>query len=352
MTQWLVLVMLVAGTFSSLQAQEMRDNFRGKEAVRIAFWNMENLFFPADDSLTRDDSFTPYGDNHWSFKKYNEKLQRMGKAITALGGWEAVEMIGFCEVEHKKVLEDLINKSTLSQNKYGIVHQESPDKRGIDVALIYRTDKISMLNVRYITVSFGPNSRPTRDILQVSAQLPNKDTIHVFYNHWPSRYGGELATIPKRAKAAEIVKQACDSIYQLQPNANILIMGDLNDEPIDPSVKEVLNAKPDTNNTSNQDLINLMHAKMGKEGTHKYQGEWGVLDHIIVSKPLFYSTNTTHLFDFQGHIFKPDFLVEDDGTHLGTKPFRTYIGMKHNGGYSDHLPIYVDLRLQSKVQEQ
>jgi len=344
--------MLITVAISGSAQSQMRDNFRGKEAVRIAFWNMENLFFPADDSLTRDDSFTPYGDNHWNFKKYNEKLQRMGKAITALGGWESVEMIGFCEIEHRKVLEDLINKSTLSQNKYGIVHQESPDKRGIDVALIYRTDKLEMLNTRYITVSFGPNSRPTRDVLQVSAKLPNGDTVHVFYNHWPSRYGGELATIPKRAKAASVVKTAVDSIYSLQPNANILIMGDLNDEPIDPSVKEVLHALPDTVNSDSQALINLMYNKMGKEGTHKYQGEWGVLDHIIVSKPLFNPQATTTLFDYKGHIFKADFLLESDATHLGTKPFRTYIGMKHNGGYSDHLPIYVDLRLQQKAQEQ
>ncbi len=324
------------------------DTYRGKDRLRIAFWNMENLFLPADDSLTRDDSFTPFGDNHWSYRKYNEKLLRMGKAITALGGWEAVEMIGFCEIEHQKVLKDLIYKTGLKETQYKIVHKESPDGRGIDVGLIYRPDKLNVYAMQFLEVSFGEGSRPTRDIVLVSASLPNKDTLHVFYNHWPSRYGGEQATIPKRAKAASVVKSACDSLFALNPLANILILGDLNDEPTDPSVRDVLAAKPDTNATQNTDLINLMYEKLGTEGTHKYQGEWGVLDHIIASKPLFLKNSQTTLSDYRGHIFKPDFLLEDDATHLGTKPFRTYIGYKYNGGYSDHLPIYVDLRLHAK----
>lgn len=345
----LALLLLFAGSLHTLIGQNVHnDMYRGKDRIRIAFWNMENLFLPADDSLTRDDSFTPFGDNHWSYKKYNEKLLRMGKAITALGGWEAVEMIGFCEIEHKRVLEDLIYKTGLKETDYKVVHQESQDGRGIDVGLIYRPDKMHVYASRFLKVSFGEDSRPTRDIVLVSASLPNKDTVHVFYNHWPSRYGGEQATIPKRAKAASVVKQACDSLYALNPTANILILGDLNDEPTDPSVRDVLNAKPDTTGTANQDLINLMYPKLGKEGTHKYQGEWGVLDHIIASKRLFTRASPTTIFEFRGHIYKPEFLIEEDATHLGTKPFRTYIGFKYNGGYSDHLPIYVDLRLHAK----
>ena len=349
--RYLVLFICVGFINQTFSQEEFsfRDDIRGYESVRISFWNLENLFYPTDDSLTNDDSFTPYGDNHWSFTKYRNKIQKLGKALTALGGWEAVEMIGFCEVEDKVVIEDLIDDTGLKSGDYEIIHQNSPDKRGIDVALIYRPSKIKVYNYRYIRVTFGPDSRPTREILQVSATLQNNDTIHVFYNHWPSKYGGALATVPKRARAAQIVKEACDSIFEISPNANILILGDLNDTPIDASVKDVLYALPDTNNTTQKSLINLAWPLNGTTGTHKYQGEWSVIDQIIVSKNLFINTSHTQLYDYQEHIFKPSFLLETDDSHLGTKPFRTYIGMKHNGGYSDHLPIYVDLRLHSKV---
>lgn len=349
--RYLVLFILSLIVFES-HSQEIegfRDDIRGSGSIRVAFWNLENLFFPIDDSLTNDDSFTPYGDNHWTFTKYNDKLQKLGKAITSIGGWEAVEIIGFCEVEDRIVLQDLINKTGLKTGNYEIVHQNSPDRRGIDVALIYRKDKIKVYNQRYIKVDFGPGSRPTRDVLQISATLENNDTIHVLYNHWPSKYGGALATVPKRARAAQVVKEACDSIFVLSPNANIILMGDFNDTPIDASVKDVLHALPDTNNTNTNSLINLTWPLVGNDGTHKYQGEWSVIDQVIVSKNLYSNSSKTQLYDYNAHIFKAPFLLESDDSHMGTKPFRTYIGMKHHGGYSDHLPIYLDLRLHTKV---
>jgi len=345
-----VLLVLGQSDSSFLQNPEARnlgfdDSNRGSSRFRVSFWNVENLFDTRDDSLTRDEAFTPYGDNHWTYKKLNEKWNNISKTIIAVGGWEAPEIIGFCEVENRWVLEQLLKNTVLDKVNYQIVHEDSPDNRGIDVALLYRPDKFEKEGHHPIRIHFE-DSRPTRDILHVWGKLVhNQARLHVFVNHWPSRYGGHLATNPKRMKAAQTLRAVVDSIQKVEPYANIVIMGDLNDHPNDESVLKGLAALPDTIKMDTFDLYNMMYPKVGKEGTHKYQGVWGVLDQIIVSHSLMKGYNGLKTHQGQAYIFKAPFLLEPDETHRGYKLNRTFIGMKYHGGFSDHLPIYVDLQL-------
>lgn len=331
-----------------LTVNNFDDSYRGENEIRIGFWNLENLFHPSDDSLKNDDSFTPSGNNHFNWYKYNKKLKNLSKVITAVGGWEPIEIMGFCEVENKQVVEDLIYNTPLKKTNYGIIHVESPDNRGIDVALIYNRDKIKIDTFQAITVDFlEPDSRPTRDILHVEA-LFRKKKIHIFINHWPSRYGGHLVTVPKRNRAADILRSHVDSVFRSEPNANIAILGDFNDHPNDESMLEHLHAKTDTANLPDTALYNMMWPKMGSEGTHKYQGHWGILDQIVISGNLLHGTNGFKTTPENAVIFKAPFLLEEDRTHLGKKLNRTYIGMRYNGGYSDHLPILLDLQFLEK----
>lgn len=328
----------------NLGIENFNDTYRGSGGIRVGFYNVENLFDVYDDSLKRDDSFTPGGDNHWTSYKYREKLSKLSRVITALGGWEPIEVLGLCEVENRRVLIDLIHETALDETNYQIIHHESPDNRGIDVALIYNADKIIVLNHRAVEVDFlESDSRPTRDILHVEARFKKYD-IHFFVNHWPSRYGGHLATIPKRNRAADILRTEVEKIYKESPDANIVIMGDFNDYPNDESILKHLYARPDTAGMSDTSVFNLMYSKMGSEGTHKYQGKWGILDQFVVNGTLLRGKNGLQTEPANALIFKADFLLTEDATHVGKKLFRTFTGFKYSGGYSDHLPIILDLQ--------
>ena len=320
------------------------DSFRGNSAVRVMFYNLENLFDTYDDTLKNDESFLPEGDHHWSNYKYYEKSKKLGKTILAVGGWEGVEIVGLCEVENRKVLDDLTQKTVLKSTGYEILHQESPDKRGIDVALLYRPDKITIDTVQFIQVFLGKDQRPTRDILYATVHTPNNARLHVFVNHWPSRYGGQMKSDPKRKAAARIVRGYVDSIRQVEPKANILLMGDFNDEPENESIHDVLRATADSTFKDSTALYNLMSPIRGNNGTHKYQGAWGVLDQFMVTQSLFQGQKELKIIEGP-YIFKAPFLLTKETKYPGIKPYRTFVGFKYMGGYSDHLPIFVDLQL-------
>lgn len=322
------------------------DQPRSNKA-RIVFYNTENFYDTEDDSLKADESFTPDGANHWTKSKYWKKVNNLAKVFTSIGGWDFPEIIGMCEVENRRVLEDLTKRSGLSSAKYGIVHYDSPDNRGIDVALLYRTDRFRVIHSEPITVNFidDPNGK-TRDILYVCGVFKfSPDTVHLFVNHWPSRYGGYAATIEKRNQAADILRIKVDSLLNINPHTLILMMGDLNDYPSDESLIKHLRALPDTINASPNDVINLMFPihKEGRYGSHKYQEHWGILDQIIVSHEFLTRTKGLHVGEKGANIFRAPFLLIPDDTYVGQKNFRTYIGFKYSGGYSDHLPVYVDI---------
>lgn len=320
------------------------DSYRGNSALRAMFYNAENLFDIYDDSLKNDDTFTPEGNNHWSNYKYWEKQRNLSKVILAVGGWEPAAIVGLCEVENLKVLKDLTQKTSLKNSEYAIVHQESPDKRGIDVALLYNPKKVTLDTAQWIQVFLGDGQRPTRDVLFATFTTPNNAQLHVFVNHWPSRYGGQMVSDPKRRQAAKTVRAVVDSLLQLNSQSNILLMGDFNDEPENGSIKENLNATHDSTFADTTALYNMMSHISGNHGSHKYQGVWGVLDQFMISKALHQGNAGLKTIDGP-LIFTAPFLLIPETKYPGIKPHRTFIGMKYQGGYSDHLPIFVDLQL-------
>ncbi len=313
--------------------------------LRIMFYNVENLFDVFDDSLKNDNEFLPYGDKHWTKNKYYNKLNNIAKVITAVGTWEPPEIIGLCEVENRYVIDGITKFSVLSKYKYRVIHEESPDKRGIDVCFLYRQEKFTPVYYKAIHINFPNNARKTRDILYVKGFTNKSDTLHIFINHWPSRWGGQLNSEPKRVFVANVLKNTIDSIFKTNRNANIIITGDFNDEPENKSLSETLKAYKEFNNIKANRLYNLSYILQKEKGlgSHKYQGNWGMLDQFIVSGNLLNKQNDIYTATNNVHVFNAAFLLEKDEANTGFMPFRTYIGFKYNGGFSDHLPVYLDL---------
>lgn len=336
------------GAGDALNATKSADSRRGDKGIRLMFYNVENLFDVVNDSLTADDEYTPEGLRRWTFGRLQRKVNNISKVIIRVGGWEPPEVVGLCEVENRYVLSQLVNDSPLKNIGYKIIHKDSPDPRGIDVALLYRPLKFKPLHTEFIGVKypFDPASR-TRDILYVKGLVLGQDTVHVFVNHWPSRFGGQMATIPKRNYVAQLLKSKVDSISSIQPSAKVIIMGDLNDEPTDESVSSVLGAKLDSVNIKQNDLYNMMTGagSTWNRGTIKDKEIWITIDQFIVSSSLLEPTGF-HTRPHWVQIMDAPFLLQKDESWFGQKPFRTYFGAKYTGGFSDHLPIYMDLKIQ------
>jgi predicted extracellular nuclease len=329
------------------QNGQIDDGLRGKSAVRVMFYNVENLFDTQNDPIKRDDEFTPDGERRYDNKRKDLKLKQIAQVVLNVGGWEAPEIIGFCEIENLEILQQLNNRTQLKQWNYQIIHFESPDRRGIDVALFVRYDKVKVIHKKRVPVVFPWDSAyKTRDILWATLRLGNNEELQVFVNHWPSRYGGQLQTVPSRAQAAKTVKNITDSLYQDDNKVKILILGDFNDYPGDASLKDVLQAKAENDPRAKGELVNLMHPleKRG-DGTHKFQGVWGVLDQIIVSDNLL-EEGALQIRNGEAQIFKAEYLLEPDNKYNGDQPRRTYVGFSYSGGYSDHLPIYTDVEIK------
>lgn len=321
-----------------------RGNENKGSFLRIMFYNCENFFDTQNDPNKNDESFLPEGDHHWTPDKYWEKAKQIAKVITAVGGWDPPGIVGFCEVENAKVLEDLTKHTPLSELHYNFIHFESGDFRGIDVAMLYRKEDFVPLFSRPLRINFK-EGKPSRDILYVKGVTSKKDTLHVFVNHWPSKFGGEMESEPKRLFVGNFLKQVTDSIFTTNALANIIIMGDLNDGPENNSVAEALNAKIKYEYLLNSELYNLsyyLHYKKGM-GSHKFQGEWSIIDNLIVSGALLGKKNSIYTTPDDAHIFNAPFLMEKDEREFGFKPYRTYLGMTYIGGFSDHLPTYLDL---------
>uniref|UniRef100_UPI004048CAF0 endonuclease/exonuclease/phosphatase family protein n=1 Tax=Roseivirga sp. TaxID=1964215 RepID=UPI004048CAF0 len=331
-----------------LASESFEGGVRGQEGLRIAFYNVENLFDYFNDSTTIDEQFLPSGDHFWTKSRYQKKQNNLAKTIIAMGGWEPPALIGFCEVENRYVLEGLTKFTQLKSVGYEIIHQDSNDPRGIDVAAIYRPDKFKLLNYEYYRLKFpfAPKSR-TRDILHAIGELPNKDTLHFFVNHWPSKFGGEFETKPSRMFAAEFVKRKTDSLLAINPNALIVITGDFNDEPDEESMLEGLSVTTDKTLLKNSDLFNLMYTIRFVTGTHSFENRWGILDQFVVSGGLMNPQSKSFIKGFTAQIFDMDFLIMEGATGA-RRPFRTYQGPKYIGGFSDHLPIIMDLVLRKE----
>ncbi len=313
--------------------------FAQTESVTVAFYNVENLFDTVDDPNILDEDFTPEGEKKWDNKRYNKKLLDIARVISSINEPQKPAIVGFAEVENRLVLENLVKTEYLSSTNYQIVHEESPDGRGIDVALIYNPDQFKYIIHQTIPVPLTTKYK-LRDILYVKGVLADTDTLHVFVNHWKSRSGGQEKTEPQRIQCALTLKNTIDSIRSVQPDAKILVMGDLNDTPKDRSIYETLQAN---NNLKKGSLYNIM-LPLSEEGlgTHNYRGEWSVLDHIIVSNNMVNNSAKIKVLDRTGHIFSADWITYT--SKQGNKsPNRTYGGPNYYGGFSDHYPVYVIL---------
>ncbi len=346
------------------------DSIKTKgQNVRIVFWNVENLYDPYNDSTKLDDEFTPAGAKHWNFTKFSTKLNHIAKTVLAIGGWEAPAIIGMCEVENRYVMNKLIYETPLKTWKYKCIHHESPDRRGVDVALLYRPAVFKPIHSRSIMVRFPFDTLvETREILMVKGILKDSDTLTLFVNHWPSKLGGALKSQPRRNFVASLLRSLVDSIQNLCPvpapertkndpisgsriiasnadcrTTNIIIMGDFNDEPYSESLLEILGARSDTAMAGHCDLVNLMSPKTGKVGSHKFRGQWSILDQFIISKALFLGKMGLKADYHDVYVYKGAFLLSEDPSFFGEKPNRTYSGPRYIGGYSDHLPIYLDI---------
>lgn len=334
--------------YISLYGQEGKDTL----TFRIVSYNVENLFDSRHDTLKNDYEFLPDATRHWNYSKYRKKLDNIARVIIATGGWTPSALVALCEVENDSVMRDLTRYSALREADYRYVMTQSPDKRGIDVALLYQRNLFKLLSYQSLPVDKPrKNSRPTRDILHINGLLLNRDTLDVLVAHFPSRSGGARESEPYRLLAARKVKHAIDSLYTIRRHPQIVLLGDFNDYPENKSVKEVLEAAaPSTLQDSlhPQKLYHLLARKTKTRkhfGSYKYQGEWGLLDHIIVSGTLLQEHAPLYTEEAKADVFCLPFLLTRDKKYGGQQPFRTYYGMKYQGGYSDHLPVYAEFRL-------
>ena len=324
---WWMLLLLVRYPFAFSQTQ-------GEQRFPVLFYNVENLFDCYDDPLTNDGEFLPDAKRHWTFKRYNEKVNKIAKVILASNGWELPALVGLCEVENGAVLKRLVWETGLSESGYRFIHHESPDKRGIDVALLYRKNEFRVLHDSAVCVSEPENDFFTRDILYVKGVFFGSDTLNVFACHLPSKYGGAAASEPKRQKVADKLRELCDSLLNDDPNCRILIMGDMNESPDEKAMRLLAGAGLTAEEGMLVDLASDLKAEKVK-GTVKYRGNWEVFDQVIVSRSL-----TEEPFRVEGmSVVELPFLLERDETYSGVKPFRTFLGPVYHGGFSDHLPV-------------
>ena len=300
--------------------------------MRIVSYNVENLFHPEHDTILKDErirglegeriidkddyEWTPEGERRWSYTRYYRKEENIARVLTSMGEWSGVDIVGLQEIENAAVVKRLCY--TMRRNEYDFVHYESPDPRGIDVALIYKKSRVDTIRTRKL--SCEERELKTRDILYVCAQVDKQDTLHLFVCHLPSQRGGKAESEWKRKAAKEVLQTAIDSVFALHSDAKIIVMGDMNSEP-----------KNDL-----KGLVNRMIEE--RYGTHKYQGRWTCLDQFYTSTNLQKISAVT--------IYDAEWIQEPDEKYLGLKPKRTYNGFQYQNGYSDHLPIQLILNIR------
>lgn len=306
------------------------------------FCNAENLFDTEDDPLKDDDAYTPDGDYRWSRSRYWDKLDAISKVIAAADEDQVPAIVGLSEVENETVLTDLTARSALKEAGYRFVMTDSPDRRGIDVALLYRRSFFRLLGHESLRVDLRPyGGGATRDVLHVTGVLENHDTLDIYVCHWPSRYGGTEETDRLRMCAARTVRASVDSVFRVRRKPYVIVMGDLNDGPDSPSVRDGLKAHRFLSGAGldDRELVTVMDPLA--DGSYKYQGVWDKYDQFVVSASLLNGLGCTGMTGAE--IMDLPFLLADDDAYGGVKPFRTYNGRRYQGGYSDHLPVKISV---------
>lgn len=313
--------------------------------ITVAFYNVENLFDTINSGVKLDSEFTPNSEKQWNTAKYKKKIDDLSKVISVIDKKGFPVLVGLAEIENNHVLDDLVANRHISKAGYKFVWNDSPDLRGIDCALLYNPAVFKLVKVEMIPV-VNPNDTAfiTRDVLLAEGVM-GKEKFYVFVNHWPSRREGEEVSLEKRNLAAAVVRQKVDQLFEIDVTANIIIMGDMNDEPENESLAKTLGAKPNTTEPIANDLVNLMYDEsIRKEGSYYYRGNWDMIDNMIVSGSLIVKEKGLGTTLNDGHIFHQKFMefVNDRGE---ITPNRTY-GKTYYGGISDHFPIYMSLEIR------
>lgn len=338
MNQRIVLLLLLISQMSLLSAQSKKV-----KAFSIGFYNLENLFDTLDNPMINDEEFTPHGKRVWTAEKYNDKIANLATVISQLGREltpNGLSILGVSEIENDTVLQSLIAHPLLSSKGYKYVHHNSSDRRGIDVAMIYREEDFEPISQKafHVPNPNGASSRPTRDVLLVTGMLGD-EKIHLTINHWPSRSGGEKRSAPFRNSAAQVNRQIIDSLLLDDQAAQIFVLGDLNDDPTSESLTKHLRAKKKVKSVGEDDMYNPMFQFYKKGiGSNAYRDRWSLFDQIVISASLL-NEDTSHLKFHKAVIYNKNYLIQNFGRYKGY-PFRTFDGDVFQNGYSDHLPVF------------
>lgn len=339
----LVISILCLSFFVSTNAQDKKFKIH-----TLAFYNLENLFDTINDPIKFDD-YSPIMELKANREDaYRQKTRNIARVISEIGKdvtQNTPAIIGVCEVENKDVIEDVVNDSLLRHKDYGIVHYDSPDSRGIDVALLYQKSLFTPISssAHELKIYDDQDGKriTTRDQLLVSGKLED-DFIHIIVNHWPSRRGGEARSRPKRVAAATLNKYLIDSLQSQDPYAKVFIMGDLNDNPTDPSVKAILKTKRKRKKVGFKGLYNpFENYYRDGLGTTAYRDNWSLFDQIIISKPLLEKDYASFRY-YKAGIFNKNYLITTKGKYKGY-PFRSWNDGGFSNGFSDHFPVFMYL---------
>lgn len=323
-------------TMSTLDAQE------GTKRT-LAFYNVENLFDIQDDSLVFDDERTPRGYYRWTEARYSRKIDALAHVIASIGAKErgsTPDIIGLCEIENAGVLHDLLKHPLLKPKNYGIIHKDSPDERGMDVAFLYKQDAFNPFAFTSHTLELQNEELHrdrTRDQLVITGWLDGS-FIGCIVNHWPSRRGGQTRSAPFRLQAAQLNRKIVDSLRREHSEILLFNMGDYNDNPTDISMRYLLRSR----SSKSDDFFNPMKLLYRRGyGTLAYRDQWSLFDQILIDSKLLYG-ESTHLGLHRIGIFNPPDLVTPDGRYKGY-PLSTYSGGRYQGGISDHFPVFIIL---------
>ncbi|MCD6065370.1 MAG: Endonuclease/exonuclease/phosphatase [Bacteroidetes bacterium] len=338
------LVLASIALFVSAQAQPKKT--APAKSLVVGFWNVENLYDTINDPAIDDEEFLPQAASKWNAERYAKKIHNTAFALSKMGideNTDGAAILGLAEIENKKVLEDLVQDPQLKARKYQIVQYNSPDMRGIDVALLYNPKYFKLLSSSVHTVKLpGDSARPTRDELLVNGIL-NGQPVHVLVCHWPSRRGGEKESAANRNAAATVARRIIDSLRKSEKSAKIFVMGDLNDDPTDESVKKIVATTDDAAQVSTALMYNpmeKMHA--GGKGTLSYKNKWNLFDQILISEGLVKKDGSKYSYADVRINNIPE--TEETEEKYKGQPLRTYVGKKYLGGYSDHFGVYLILK--------
>lgn len=307
-------------------------------SLTVAFYNVENLFDFEDDPAIKDEEYTPSGKKSWNRGRLDTKINNLSKVLFSMDE-QLPDVIGLCEVENLKVVDMLRENLSVASKDYKIIHRDSPDGRGIDVALLYDSSKITIDHQSYIRSKLPSGDRPNTRLILYARGIQDDDTLHFFVNHWPSRYGGKEKSEPNRLTVAYNLRNTLDSIKSVSPDSKIVLMGDFNDYPNNKSLSEIIGAgiRPE------MPFYNLMWlSHKAGIGSYNYKGEWGCLDQFIVSQNTIDATSGFSVNTDGASIIQHDWMmyVNDEGMAF---PSRTFSGSNYYGGYSDHLPILLKI---------